>query len=104
MQTVGAAAELEAGKFQYYGRWSCEGALRLSYCVWIGLWNVVIFFWYANSGSTVIRCWLEDLNTTVDSLAKGTLVVILLCCLEEKDGLGKVGDFDVWRKVTRLGK
>ena len=27
--------ELEAGRFQYYSRQSCEGALCLSYCVWI---------------------------------------------------------------------
>jgi len=27
-----------------------------------------------------------------------------VCGLEEKDGLGKVGDFVVWRKVTGLGK
>ena len=58
---------------------------------------MIYFRWYADSGSVAVECWLEDLNTTVDGLAKGTLVVILLCCLEEKDCLGKVGDFVVWR-------
>jgi len=65
---------------------------------------VVYVLGYADSGSVAVGCWLEALNTTVDGLAKGALVVILLCCLEEKDCLGKVGDFVVWRKATGLGK
>jgi hypothetical protein len=60
-------------------------------------------FGYASSGSLAVGCWLADLNTTVDSLAKGTLSVIL-GSLEKKDGLWNVGDFDVWRQFLRLGK
>ena len=57
---------------------------------------MIYFRWYADSGSVAVECWLEDLNTTVDGLAKGTLSVILVG-LKEKDGLGNVGDFGVWR-------
>jgi hypothetical protein len=34
-------------------------------------------FGYASNGSLAVGCWLADLNTAVDGLAKGTLSVIL---------------------------
>lgn len=56
------------------------------------------------TGSTVVGYWLADLDTTVNGLAKGKLVVVWRKCQrkKEKDGLWKVGDFDVWREFRDL--
>ena len=60
---------------------------------------MVYFLWVWKQSGMDVGCQLEDLNTAVVSPAESTVFVIL-CGLEEKDGLGKVGDFDVWRKPS----
>jgi hypothetical protein len=86
--------ELGAGRFKYYSRRSCEVCCV---CHIVFRLDGLFSFGYASSGNLAVGCWLADLNTTVDGLAKGTLSVIL-GSLEKKDGLWNVGDFGVWRQ------
>jgi hypothetical protein len=92
--------ELGAGRFKYYSRRSCEVC-----CVCHIMFRLdgLFSFGYASSGNLAVGCWLADLNTTVDGLAKGTLSVIL-GSLEKKRWSLECGRFRCLEAVLRLGK